>query len=422
MGGMGAAETNWAGNLAYRARRVHRPSSVEELRRIVARSDRVRPLGTRHSFNGIADTTGDLVDVTALPFEAELDTDRRQVRVGGGSQYGRLATYLHERGFALHNLASLPHISVAGACATATHGSGDRNGNLGTAVGALEVVTAAGDLVEITRSDGADELAGAVVGLGALGVVTTLTLDVEPTYDVWQYVLEDLPTAALQDRFDDITASGYSVSLFTDWRTDRIAQTWVKQRTDQGADAADLVGRPADGPRHPIRGMPATHCTVQGGVPGPWHERLPHFRLEHTPSAGEELQSEYLVPRHHATSAFAAVAGIREHVAPVLQVCEIRTVAADELWLSPSYRRDAVSLHFTWRKDPRAVAPVLARIEDVLEPYDPRPHWGKLFALAPDTLRGRYPRAADFQALRTRFDPTGKFGNEMLDELFPTSH
>jgi xylitol oxidase len=414
-----AGAANWAGNVDYRAARLHSPTSPEELRRLVARSRRVRALGTRHSFNRVADTDGDLVDMTGMPAAMDLDSRRRLVRVSGGVSYGTLATYLHERGFALHNLGSLPHISVAGACATATHGSGVGNGNLATAVRALELVTADGGDVEVGSSPDGD-LAGAVVSLGALGIVTSLTLRVEPAYAVRQLVFDDLPAAALDDHIDEVLAAAYSVSLFTRWRGDHVDQVWLKQRVDGRLPGDTWLGaRRADGPRHPIRGVDPVHCTRQDGVPGPWHERLPHFRAGFTPSAGDELQSEYLVPRDRARDALAAVAGLRELVVPVLQVCEIRTVAADDLWLSPSYHRDTVGIHFTWVRDEPRVGPVLAALEERLATYDARPHWGKLFATSAERIRALYPRAADFQALRRRYDPHNVFGNDLLDSWFP---
>lgn len=420
MTGVTDRTTNWAGNLTYRARRVHRPTSLDELRGTVASSDRIRALGTRHSFSAVADTTGDLVDMTGLPTTAELDRDRREVRVSGGTRYGFLAAYLHDHGFALHNLGSLPHISVAGACATATHGSGDRNGNLATAVSALELVTATGDVVSLDR--GSPDFAGAVVSLGALGVVTQLTLDVEPAYDVEQYVYDRLPAESLRAHLDEIFAAAYSVSVFTTWRHEHLDQVWLKRRTGHHVPPVTWHGATlADGPRHPLPGMPATFCTEQGGVPGPWHQRLPHFRLEFTPSAGDELQSEYLVPRQHAVAALDAVAGLRRQVAGVVQVCEVRTVASDELWLSPSFGRDSVGIHFTWRPDLPAVMPVLAALDDALAPFDPRPHWGKLFTTDPGTLRARYPRADDFVRLAHRYDPDGTFRNDFLDTYLPSA-
>jgi alditol oxidase len=408
--------TNWAGNVTFGAERLHQPTSLDELQHLVARSRRVRALGTGHSFNRIADTTGDLVSVAGLP--GTIDIDGPRVTVAAGVRYGELATHLQEHGYALHNLGSLPHISVAGACATGTHGSGVTNGNLATAVSAIDLVTAAGDLVTLSREADGDRFAGGVLALGCLGVVTHLTLDIEPSYDVQQFVYEDLPRDQLDEHLDDIMASDYSVSLFSTWRHPSFEMVWRKHRVDRSgsitADPGWMGARLADRPRNPIPDLSGENCTEQLGVPGPWHERLPHFRLGFTPSSGEELQSEYLLPRRNAREALTALDSIRDSIAAVLQICEVRTVAADEMWLSPSYRRDSVAFHFTWVKDTQAVTPVLALIEDRLAPQSARPHWGKLFGTSPHVVSGLYGRLPDFQRLRQDLDPTGKFGNDLV--------
>ncbi|WP_326552535.1 D-arabinono-1,4-lactone oxidase [Micromonospora sp. NBC_01813] len=412
--------TNWAGNVTFAARHIHRPASVDELRRIVGAATRIRALGTGHSFNRLADTDAELVSLAGLPTEVVVDPVASTVTAGGGIRYGELAEHLHTRGYALHNLASLPHISVAGACATATHGSGQGNGNLATAVRGIELVTAAGDLVALDRSD--PDFAGVVVGLGGLGVVTSVTLAIEPTFEIAQYVYQGLSRDALADNWARIAASGYSVSLFTGWSSTDIDQVWVKRRIDRDHPPVDADGwglTAADGPRHPVPGMPVDNCTSQLGVAGPWHTRLPHFRLDFTPSSGAELQSEYLVPVADAVAALDAVAAIRDQIAPVLQICEIRTIAADELWLSMNHRRDGVAIHFTWIADTAAVAPVIAAVEQALAPFAPRPHWGKLFGIAPDELAGRYERWNDFAQLLARHDPAGVFRNDFLDRYFP---
>lgn len=417
--GRSGPPTNWAGNVTFSAERVHRPETLDELRRLVATSTRVRALGTGHSFNRIADTSGDLVSLAGLAPVFELDPEARQVTVGAGARYGDLVTRLHAAGWALHNLASLPHISVAGACATGTHGSGDRNGNLATAVRTVRMVSGDGELVTLRRDADGDRFAGAVVALGALGVVTELTLDLVPAFDIRQYVYDDLPRAALDEHFDEVFGSGYSVSCFTDWSGPRINQVWRKCRADDPAAATAparwLGATLATSPRHPVPGMPAGNCTAQLGEPGAWHARLPHFRLEFTPSHGEELQSEYVVERRHALAALDAIDGIRDEVAPVLQISEIRTVAADELWLSPNYRRDSVAIHFTWIRDTDAVLPVVAAVERQLAPFAPRPHWGKVSTIAPETVAARYERMPDFRRLVGRYDPVGRFGNDLLN-------
>ena len=416
------AETNWAGNVAFSAQHYHRPASIGELQRLVASSERARAVGTRHSFSRIADGPGDLISVAGLPKVIDIDSGRAAVTVSAGVRYGELAGCLNEAGYALRNLGSLPHISIAGACATGTHGSGDANGNLATAVSALQMVTAGGDLATLSRDGDGEAFRGAVIGLGALGIVTSLTLDLVPAFCIRQYVYEGLPRDQMDEHLAEIFASAYSVSLFTDWRRPGIRQVWLKRLADEPAVPQHWLGAVlADGPRHPVPGVSPVHSTEQLGAPGPWHLRLPHFRLEFTPSTGEELQSEYLVPHEHASEALAAVGRVRDRVTPVLQISEIRTVAPDDLWLSPSYQRPSVAIHFTWINDPEAVTPVLAAIEDELAPLRARPHWAKLFSVSPAVLRGLYQRLPDFQRLRGEFDPAGKFGNDLVDAYAPAA-
>lgn len=421
---------NWAGNVTFAAATVQRPTTVAELQAVVASARSVRALGTGHSFNQIADTTGALVLLAGLPRQIDVDSKARTVTVAAGTSYGELAAELDRHGLALHNMGSLPHISVAGACATGTHGSGDANGNLATAVRGLELVSAAGDVTNLSRGDGDAQFPGAVVSLGCLGIVTSLTLDVIPAYQITQTVYDNLPRDRLDDEFDAIMSGGYSVSLFTDWQRPVIDQVWRKSRVESPSPGPDpgresLAAPPAwhgasaaSGPRHPLPSLSdlaGTVCTQQLGVPGPWNQRLPHFRLEFTPSHGEELQSEYLLPRVHAVAALHAVAELAPLLAPVLQVSEVRTVAADELWLSPSFERDCVAIHFTWVKDEAAVGSVLPAVEDRLAEFGARPHWGKLFAMGADDLAPLYPRLEDFVRLVDGFDPGRKFRNPFVD-------
>lgn len=412
---------NWAGNYAYNAARVHYPRTVEEARQIVRGSEKVRALGTRHSFNDLADCTGDLISLEQLDRIIQLDGAAGTVTVDAGARYGELGQRLHQEGWALHNLASLPHIGVAGACATATHGSGERNGNLATAVCAMELITADGQVLAISRRRDGREFDGMVVHLGALGIVSKITLNIEPMFAVRQDVYENLPLAALKDHFDAIQASAYSVSLFTDWRREAINQVWLKRRVrddDAAAAAATFFGAtlaPVD--RHPISEISAENCTMQKGIPGPWHERLPHFRMEYTPSSGAELQSEYFVPRQHAVAALGAIAQLRERIAPLLLICEIRAVAADTLWMSPCFERASMAIHFTWKQDWPAVRALLPTIEMQLAPFDARPHWGKLFTMSARSLGAVYGKLPEFGRLIRKFDPDGKFCNGFVDKF-----
>jgi xylitol oxidase len=408
--------TNWAGNVEFTAQQLHRPASVAELQGIVAANGQVRALGTGHSFNRIADTPGALVTLADLPRLIEIDPGARAARVGAGLSLGDLCVALREHGVALPNLPSTPHFTIAGACATGTHGSGNSNGTLASFVSSIELITADGTPVTLQR--GSEGFDGAVTSLGALGIATALTLDLRPAFEVEQYVYEGLGWPALIEHFEDIFATAYSVSAFTDWAD--IVRLWVKRQVgDPLPDLAPTGARPADGPRHPIVGMPVANATEQLGVPGPWDERLPHFRAGFVPSVGAELQSEYLVAAADAPEAVKALRELQPWISPVLLVSEIRTIAADTCWLSPSHGRASVAFHFTWIADPQAVAPVLVRMEEALAPFDARPHWGKLSSTAPDRLSASYRRWDDFHGLLRRFDPAGKFRNPVIDHYFP---
>lgn len=410
-------EWNWAGNHRYAASRIATPRSVDELRDLIAGARSVRALGSRHSFNDLADTDDLLVSTASLPGGVRIDQEARTATVGGGVRYGDLARELEAAGWALHNLASLPHISVAGAIATSTHGSGDRNGTLATAVAGLRILRADGDVVELRRGD--DDFDGAVVSLGALGVVLEVILDIRPSFTVRQRLFGGVPWEAVTSRFDEVTSAAYSVSLFTTWDEEAVSLAWIKELADvPSAVGDDFFGAPAlTEARHMIATMDVRNTTEQLGVPGPWSERLAHFRFEFTPSNGEEIQSEYLVPRANAVTAIDAVRSLGPLIAPLLQISEIRTAAADDLWLSSAYGTDVVGLHFTWLRDQEGVEAVLPALEDALLPLGARPHWGKLYLDPAGVVPTLYPRLDDFRALTERFDPTARFRNPFLTRL-----
>ena len=410
--------TNWAGNLEYSTDRLSSANSLEEVRNYVKKQRRLKVLGTRHCFNNIADSTDNFLSLKPMDEVVALDPEAHTVTVDAGMTYGQLCPLLHSKGLALHNLASLPHISIAGAISTATHGSGEKNGNLSTAVSAMEIVTAAGEVVKLSRQRDGEAFWGAVVGLGALGVITKVTLDVQPTFLMRQYVYENMPLAEVKNHFDAIQSSAYSVSLFTDWQNQRISEVWLKSRVEEGqafnATPEFFGAKLASKNLHPIVELSAENCTEQMGVPGPWYERLPHFRMGFTPSAGKELQSEYFVPRRRAVEAILALERLRDQVTPHLLISEIRAIAADNLWLSPCYQQPSVTIHFTWKQDWPAVSKLLPIVEKELAPFDARPHWGKLFTISPAVLRSQYKKLPDFIRLSKNYDPQGKFRNEFL--------
>ncbi|HEX3815538.1 MAG TPA: FAD-binding protein [Mycobacteriales bacterium] len=409
-------QQNWAGNLRYGAREIVRPRSIAEAQAAVSRETRVRPLGTRHSFSTIADSPGVLLELDGLPTVLDIDADRMRVSVSAGTTYGLLGVELERCGLALRNTGSLPHISVAGACAVATHGSGDTNGNLATAVIGVQLITADGSLVELSRESDPRDFDGIVVSLSALGVFTRLDLSIEPTFEVRQDVYEGLSWERLEQNFDAITSFGYSVSLFTKWTDQPLSRILVKSRRDQlGSECPpeELFGARPIGARPP--NSKRNNLTNRDGSFGPWNERLPHFRSDANPSHGNELQSEYFIAREHATAAFAALRSMAGRIHPLLIIGEIRTVAADSLWLSPSYGMDAVALHFTWTGDSTAVTALLPELEEALADFSPRPHWGKLFARGIEDIAPLYERHADFVRLAERFDPRLKFHNRFLE-------
>ena len=419
-GAMAGARTNWAGNLTYSTDQLAIAHNVEEVRKALAAHPHAKALGARHSFNTIADSTEQQISLKPVD-GMELDAQAHTVKVGAGVTYGQLAPYLDSRGFAVHNMASLPHISVVGACATATHGSGNSNGNLSTAVRSFEMVKADGQVVTVSKQTAGDAWPGLVVGLGALGVITSITLAVVPRFDMKQLVYQDLSFAQLEHNLDAIFGSGYSVSLFTDWQKGRATQVWIKQRIQPGASHTaieippDFYGATAATRKmHPIGEHSAEACTEQMGVPGPWFERLPHFKMNFTPSSGAEIQTEYFVPRKNGYAAIRAVEALRDQITPHLFVTEFRTIASDDLWMSPCYQRDAMTLHFTWKPEWEAIRPILPQIEAKLAPCGVRPHWAKMFTIAPDRIRAQYPRAADFKELVAKYDPQGKFRNAFL--------
>ncbi|MES1147515.1 MAG: FAD-binding protein [bacterium] len=403
--------TNWAGNLEYSTDRIAAPRTEEELQHWVAVNPKLRALGTRHSFNQIADSKHLLLSLEHLNKIAEPEPLTQTVTVQGGVTYSQLAKFLHSRGWALHNLASLPHISVAGAVATATHGSGYKNGNLATAVTGIKIVGPGGKPQSLTKQD--KDFNQMVVNLGALGVVTKLTIRIEPRYQVAQWVYRDLPLQALADNFLEVRTKAYSVSLFTHWRSSKFEQVWLKERCPAQAPDEWLGMKKADEKLHPIEGIGTENCTDQGGEPGDWHDRLPHFRMDFLPSAGEELQSEYFVPVGQAVDALFAIDQIAPQITDALLISEIRFIAKDDLLMSPCCHQDCIGIHFTWKKDWPRVRALLPLVETALAPYQPRPHWGKLFHAVPSC-------PAEFKELVLRRDPEGKFANGFIRALLRT--
>jgi xylitol oxidase len=411
--------SNWAGNIEYSTANVHYPKTIQEVQEVVKKCNKLKALGSRHSFSKIADSSDNQVSLKEMNKVVSLDKASNTVTVEAGMKYGELAPYLHENGYALPNLASLPHIGIAGACSTATHGSGIKNGNLSTAVSAIEFVNASGDIVVLSKKKDGEQFYGAVVGLGAPGVVTKVTLDLQPTFNMKQVVYRNLPIGELKNNFQDLQSKGYSVSLFTDWKNKNINEVWIKKLvSDNDSPAAPELygGKLATQNIHPVEDQSAENVTEQMDVAGPWYERLPHFKMGFMPSVGKELQSEYFVPIEHAYEAMMAMEKLHEKISPHLFISEIRTIQEDNFWMSPCYKRTCVALHTTWKQEVETVMNLLPMIEQQLAPFNARPHWAKLFTIAPAVLQSRYEKLGDFKELVKQYDPNGKFLNEFLSK------
>jgi alditol oxidase len=405
-------EKTWAGTHTFGATQLINATTTEQVQQVVSASTAVRALGTRHSFNDLADSTGTLVSLTGVEPTVDIDEAAMTATVSAGTSYGVVARMLNDRGWALHNMGSLPHISVGGAIATATHGSGMANGNLATAVRGLEFVTATGELATVVTGD--DGFDGMVVGLGAFGVTTAVTLAIKPAFAMRQDVFRGLPWEAFLENVPAVMGAAYSVSVFTDWIATDIEQVWVKSLAETSVPD-ELFGarRDTDSRSQLIDGV--ANVTEQGGAVGPWMLRLPHFRLDATPSAGDEIQTEYFVAMADAREALLAVRALAEHIAPLLLITELRTVAADTLWLSTAYARESLAIHFTWKNQPAEVWALLPAIEAALAPFGARPHWGKVNRVAAPVYSEQYARLSQFRELAEHWDPGHKFRNAALD-------
>lgn len=407
---------NWSEHVAFGAASVHFPKTVAEVQEIVRGAAKVRVVGARHSFNHIADTTGAMISLRSLPRRAAIDRLAQTVTIDGGTTYAELAPVIDAAGFALFNLPSVPDFTIVGAVSTATHGSGNHNRNLAASVAALEIVTGTGELLTLKRGD--HDFDGAVVGLGALGVVVGMTLDLVPRFDIRQTVYRNLPFDTVVENFDEVMGSAYSVSLFTHWNSEFVDQAWLKDLSGAPAPKAEFFGgTPAAGEMSPVIGKEPYGTTGQLGSVGVWYDRLPHARIGALPQEGYEYQSEYFIARHDAPAAMRALKAVQHALHPALVVSEVRTIAGDHLWLSTNNSGDSVGFHFSMARDWAEVSKALKVIEAALAPFEPRPHWGKLFVMPAAQVKAGHPRLAEFRALAQRHDPAGKFRNAFLDEF-----
>ena len=406
---------NWSKNVDFNDKSYLQPTSLAELQELIRTNPKVRARGTAHCFNEIANTSSVALNLAKMPKIIEVDDAKKSVRVAAGLTYGELAPLLHAQGWALSNMASLPHISIAGSISTGTHGSGIKNQNLANQVLSIDLVTAEGEVRHIDRANPAFN--ALVIGLGLGGVVYEYELKIEPTFKIRQVVYPEIPLDVLQRSFDQIMGTAYSVSYFTDWSSSQVGNLWCKFR--DGEVIPESIGGCAQANKkfHPIPSVDPVACTEQLGATGDWHERLSHFKLDFTPSVGEEIQTEFFVDRKDAAAAIEAVSQLGAEITPLLWITELRTIAADNLWLSGAFERDCLAIHFTWKKLD-AIYPVIEKVEVALRPFNYRPHWGKVFTADATYLMSVYPKMGEFQALVQALDPTSKFENSFIRAIF----
>lgn len=411
--------TNWAGTIAYEARERYAPTSVEQVQQLVrdaaAAGRRVRVVGTRHTFNDLTDTDGVHLSLRDLPRVLRLTPEGDGVVIDGGATYTEVNRFLAQHDRALANLASLPHITVAGAIATATHGSGDAQPSLASAVRSLTHVTPTGALHTISRGEPGFERYP--VHLGLFGPVVELTLDVVPAFTVATTVYEGLSYDVAVEHLDELTHDLYSFSLAPNWADGGRSLLFAKRLAGQAAPHEWFGATAARSPRHPSPGADTAAVTEQLGAAGPSSKRLTHFRSEFEPSVGDEIQSEYLVPRRHARAALRALPDFSGVFAQLAHSMEIRTVAGDDLPASPFHAGDTLAVHVTWRRDPARVAAFLPQLESALEAFDARPHWGKAFVTSPERLRQLFPRLPEVDDEARRHDPDGVFRNRWIERV-----
>ncbi len=410
---------NWAGNLSFSSKEFIEIDSVKKLQTIVSNARGIKVLASGHSFSDIADTKDTLISIKNLSFEIGIDSNKREALVPAGMQYSDVSRYLEKHGWAVSNMASLGEVTIAGAILTGTHGSGSSNGILSTAVIGFEMVLESGSILTTDRENSSD-FPGFIVSLGALGVFTKYKLKIVPSFSIRQVVYENINIESIANNFDLVFDRAYSVSFFSNWAQNSTGQIWMKFLDDSkpfNISSDWIDGNLAKVKQHPVKINDASPCTDQLATSGKWLDRLPHFKLNSSPVSGDEVQTEYLVDRRYVKQYISELAEIGDEIASKVYTTEIRTIKADDLWLSGAYERETVGFHFTWRKSDSLVN-FLPKIESILGKHDGRPHWGKLFDVPKDKLPSRYPKFSDFEVLLQKYDPNKKFRNNFINKYF----
>jgi L-gulonolactone oxidase len=429
--GSGWSFKNWGGNQACTPLSLERPSSEDELvalvHRAAAAGERVKVVGAGHSFTDIACTDGRMVSLDGYDHFLEVDTRAATVKVEGGITIAALGQALAEVGLAQPNLGDVAYQSIAGAISTATHGTGGRLGNISTQVKALSLVTADG-VLECSAEDNADVFQAARVGLGALGVISTVTLQCVPAFTL-RSIQAPRQLDEVLDAVEDLVAANDHFEFFWIPHSDRVLAI-TNNRTDAPAHPPGKVSayfndivmeNHAFGLLQRLGRANTTWIPALGRVTGRLLNARDVADVSHRVFANQRLvrfvEMEYALPRPALAAAVRDVRSMIDRQGLRISFpVEVRIAAADDIWLSTASGRDTgyIAVHvFQGLPFDR----YFREVEAIMNGYEGRPHWGKMHYQTAETLRPRYPHWADFIGVRDRLDPEGRFSNAYLDRV-----
>jgi FAD-linked oxidoreductase len=425
---------NWAGNQRAAARRVVRPTGAADIAELVgaarAAGDTVRAVGAGHSFTGAAATDGIRLELPTDGGPVSIDGAARQVTVPAGMPLHRLNALLAAAGLAMPNLGDIDRQTVAGAISTGTHGTGGRLGGLATFVSGLELVTGTGETVRCSADSDPDLFDAARVSVGALGVLTEVTLSCVDAFTL-RADERPLPLAEVLSTLDELVAANDHFEFYWFPYTGRALVKRNNRVTDGSARPLprwrgflddELLSNSVFGAVCRLaRRAPRLVPTINGvsaRALGARTYTAPSHEVFCTPRRVRFVEMEYAVPRAALPAAFA---GLRRAVercgTPVVFPVEVRVAAADGVWLSTSYGRDSayVAVH---QYAGMPYEPYFREVEAVMRDLDGRPHWGKLHTRNAASLDAAYPRFGDFLAVRDRLDPDRVFVNDYTRQVF----
>jgi len=398
--------TNWVGNQSFTPQTMIEVATEEEVARLVATAATqgygVRTPGTGHSFTPIVETAGLLLDLSRLRGIIEIDPVQQQVTALPKTTIGDFGEPLWKQGLALANQGDIDTQAIAGAIATATHGSGRRFPNFSATLTGARLVDGLGNVVEVSQKENSDVLPALQTSLGLLGIMTQVTIKVVPAYELHAQTTV-LPYGALMERFDEYVENYRHFSFF--WLpTDASAALYCLQ-DGQADDCFVKLYQEATPEMHRVSLPPDEKIDRSYRI----------YPMHYDPNFHEV---EYFLPLEHAREILHEMRKLMLRWLPLsIYPLEIRTVGADSAWLSPNYQRDNLVVSISGEPGVD-YWPYLRACDSLFAEFDGRPHWGKLHFMTADRIARRFPHYADFVKMRQRFDPKGTFLNEHLRALF----